>query len=41
MLSEQQKNELIQKTEEYKNEIEKLKLSYTEKKYSKKFVNGK
>ena len=31
MLSEQQKNELIQKTEEYKNEIEKLKLSYTEK----------
>ena len=31
MLSEQQKNELVQKTEEYKNEIEKLKLSYTEK----------
>ncbi len=31
MLSEQQKNELIQKTEEYKNEIEKLNLSYTEK----------
>jgi chromosome segregation protein len=31
MLSEQQKNELMQKTEEYKNEIEKLKLSYTEK----------
>ncbi|MEC8170148.1 MAG: hypothetical protein VX036_02860, partial [Pseudomonadota bacterium] len=31
MLFEQQKNELIQKTEEYKNEIEKLKLSYTEK----------
>ena len=31
MLCEQQKNELIKKTEEYKNEIEKSKLLYTEK----------